>query len=152
VSVSLQDLLGSVLGGQSAGGGAPAGSVGGLAGGGGGGGGTGALIAALAPAVGSLLAGGGLSKILSGFQAKGFSSQADSWVSGGENKPISPTDVKQVLEPQEIAQVAQQANISEDQAAEVLAQAIPAAVDKATPDGTVPNPEEVDAALQLAPK
>jgi uncharacterized protein YidB (DUF937 family) len=116
--------------------------------GGGGGGGQSALIGALAPALIGLLSGGGLSKILQGFEAKGFSSQADSWVSTGENQPISGADVKTVLDQGQIAEVAQQAGITEDQAADVLAEAIPVAVDRATPDGTVPDDAAVDAELQ----
>ena len=53
-----------------------------------------------------------------------------------------------MLDQGQIAQVAQQAGITEDQAADVLAEAIPAAVDRATPDGRVPDDAAVDAELQ----
>jgi hypothetical protein len=93
----------------------------------------------LIPVITELLAGGGLSKLLEAFKAKGMSAQADSWVGTGENQPISAADVKEVVGQEKIAEVAKQANISEDQAADVLAQAIPAAVDHVTPEGDVPD-------------
>ena len=139
--MGVDDLLGGLLGKQGGSGG-----LGGMLGGSGGG--QSALIAALAPALMGLLANGGLSKILQGFQAKGFSSQADSWVSTGQNQPISGADVQQVVDRGELAQVAQQAGISEEQAADVLAEAIPAAVDRVTPEGNVPDDDAIDAALR----
>jgi uncharacterized protein YidB (DUF937 family) len=77
-----------------------------------------------------------------------MSAQADSWVGRGENQPISAADVKAVVGQEKIAEVAKQANISEDQAADVLAQAIPTAVDHVTPEGGVPDTSKVDEKLQ----
>jgi len=106
-----------------------------------------AIISALTPALGSLLAGGGLAKLLQGFQAKGLSRQADSWVSKGENKPISASDVHEVLGKEQIADFARQANISESEAAEALATVLPAAVDHVTPEGSIPASLEFDTAV-----
>ena len=72
--------LGDLLGGL-AGGGADAGLggiLGGLTGGGAGkGGGMGGLLTGLLPMVGEMLAGGGLQKVLGGFQANGLAEQAE---------------------------------------------------------------------------
>jgi len=94
----LDDLIGS-LSKQSGGGGGGEGGIadllGGLLGGGSGAPGaksgvnTGALIGGLAPVVIGMLKSGGLQKLLSGFQDNGMAEQADSWVSRGENKPVS---------------------------------------------------------------
>jgi uncharacterized protein YidB (DUF937 family) len=130
---SLDEVLGGVLGQRASGGS---------------GGGQSAALQALIPAVTALLAGGGLSKLLDSFKANGLGEQADSWVAKGENKPISASDVQNAVGQEKIAEVAREANISEDQAADVLAQAIPAAVDHATPDGFAPDPAKVDERLQ----
>jgi uncharacterized protein YidB (DUF937 family) len=131
---SLDEVLGGVLG-KSATGGAGAGT------------GQSAALNTLIPMVVSLLAGGGLSKLLEAFKAKGMGAQADSWVGTGQNQPISAADVKEVVGQEKIAEVAKQANISEDQAADVLAQAIPAVVDHVTPEGDVPDASKVDEKL-----
>ncbi len=47
------------------------------------------LLTALMPVIITMLANGGLSKILSGMKGKGLSAQADSWVGKGENLPIT---------------------------------------------------------------
>jgi uncharacterized protein YidB (DUF937 family) len=56
--------------------------------------------------------------------------------------------VQKVIGQEKIAQVAREANIPEDQAAHVLAEAIPAAVDHVTPEGGVPDAAQVDENLQ----
>ncbi len=50
------------------------------------------------PALLGMLGGGGLSKIMSGFEANGLTSAVDSWTSGSDNEPVSPDQVRQVLD------------------------------------------------------
>ena len=139
MSSPLESILGSALGG---------GGIGSLLGGGRGGGGGGAgVIGALAPALIGMLAGGGLSKIMSGLSSAGMDDKAKSWVSNDANKPLSPDDVKQVVDHDQIAQVAQKAGISHDEAAGVIAQALPAIVNHLTPDGQLPDPATADQQL-----
>ena len=95
----------------------------------------GGLLTALLPVVGGMLAGGGLQKVLSGFQANGLAAQADSWVGTGENEPISGADVRKVVGDEELAKIAAQLGVSEDEAADAVAQVLPAVVDKVSPDG-----------------
>jgi|SRR5688572_23558871 uncharacterized protein YidB (DUF937 family) len=153
----LDDLIGS-LSKQSGGGGGGEGGIadllGGLLGGGSGAPGaksgvnTGALIAGLAPVVIGMLKSGGLQKLLSGFQDNGMAEQADSWVSRGENKPVSGGDMKVVLGEQEVKQVAEQAGIPEDEAADVLAKVVPEVVNGLTPNGQVPSDADLEKLLQ----
>ena len=151
----LDDLLGGLLG-SSSGGGAGGGLqdvLGGLLGGGAGGGSlstkaggmnVGALAAALAPIVMKLVKGGGLSKLVQNAQASGLSSEADSWVGTGENQPVSGEQMKSVVGHDVVQQVAQQAGISEDEAAGVLAQVVPQVVNGLTPNGQVPAADDLD--------
>lgn len=145
----LGDLLGGVLGGGGGGGGL--GSVlGGMLGGGGSGGGSGAgagVLKALLPMVIGMLSGGGLAKILGGMRTSGLSAQADSWVGTGANDAIGADDVRRIVDPSDLAAVASQLGVDEDEAAEALAQVLPHAVDHVTEDGQEPDEQGLDAAL-----
>ena len=131
----LQDILGGVLGG---GGGASTGTRSG------GGVNMGALVATLGPLIAKFLQGGGLSKIVQGAQASGLSAQADSWVGTGANKPLPPSEVRAVIGDDAVHEVAREAGISDDEAADVLAAVVPEVVNGLTPNGQVPSDEEVD--------
>jgi uncharacterized protein YidB (DUF937 family) len=159
--LGLDDLLGGLLGGGSGSSGASAGAgglqdiLGGLLGGGGGGGGSaatksgggvnmGALVATLGPLVAKFLQGGGLSKIIQSAQANGLGAQADSWVGTGANEPLAPSQVRAVVGEDAVQQVAREAGVSEDEAADVLAAVVPQLVNGLTPNGQVPSDQEVD--------
>ena len=157
--LGLDDLLGGLLGGggsvasgASAGAGGLQDLLGGPLGGGGGSAGTksgggvnmGALVATLGPLIAKFLQGGGLSKIMQGAQANGLSAQADSWVGTGANEPLAPSQVRAVVGEDAVQQVAQEAGISEDEAADVLAAVVPQMVNGLTPNGEVPSDQEVD--------
>jgi uncharacterized protein YidB (DUF937 family) len=156
----LNDLLGGLLGGATGGGGGAQGGglggledvLGGLLGGGASGSsGTvtkGVDVAAVAAALGPLLAklvkGGGLSKMVSGAQASGLSAQADSWVGTGGNAPVSGQEVRGVVGDDAVDELARNAGISHDQAADVLAHVVPQVVSGLTPDGQLPADDDLD--------
>ena len=139
MSSPLDELLGGLLGGSGA-----QGALGSLLGGSRGGG---SPLNALLPVVTGMLAGGGLSKLVSGMQSAGLEDKAKSWISHGANASISPDEVKQVVGQNQIADVAARAGVSHDEAAALIAQALPAVVDHVTPDGTVPDAAAVDQSL-----
>ena len=139
MSSPLDELLGGLLGGSGA-----QWALGSLIGGSRGGG---SPLNALLPVVTGMLAGGGLSKIVSGMQSAGLEDKAKSWIAKGENKPISADEVKQVVPAEKIAEVAQKAGVSHDDAAGLIAQALPAVVSHVTPDGHVPADGALDQAL-----
>lgn len=128
----LGDILGGVLGGVGRGG-APSGM--------------GGMLAVLLPLLGSLLAGGGLQRILSGLQANGLSAQADSWVSTGANEPVSGDAIRQVLGDDELSRIAEQLGVSHEEAAAAVADVLPLVVDHATPEGRLPDESGLDAVL-----
>lgn len=130
----LQDILGGLLGGAS-GGGSPGTSAGGMN--------MGAIAAALGPLLGNLLKGGGLSSLLGNAKTSGLSAQADSWVGTGDNQPVSGQEIKGVVGDNAVSQLAQQAGISEDEAADVLAKVVPQVVNGLTPGGQVPSDDEL---------
>jgi uncharacterized protein YidB (DUF937 family) len=148
----LDDILGGLMGGKGGSGGLDD-MLGGLLGGGrGGGGGGGSAMGALLPVLAGLLAGGGLSKVLGGLKANGLSAQADSWVGTGTNEPVTGSQVEQAIGKEQMQQIAQQLGVSESEAAEAVAQALPEVVDKVSPEGQLPPEQDLDAAFDKLAK
>lgn len=86
---------------------------------------------------------GGLGGLLDQFRQKGFGDQADSWVGTGANQPLPPHAVGEVIGDDQIAQMAQQAGISTDEARSGLSQLLPEVIDHLTPDGQVPASDQL---------
>lgn len=146
----LDDLIGGLLGGKGGAGGALGGVLGDLTGGAKGGlGGVGGnpMIGMLLPLVGGLLAGGGLQKLLAGFQERGLGAQADSWVGRGENEPVTAEQVAEVVGPDKVKQIAQQLGVSHEEAAAGIAAVLPHVVDHVSPEGQLPPDTEIDSTL-----
>jgi uncharacterized protein YidB (DUF937 family) len=80
---------------------------------------------------------GGVQGIIDQFQKQGLGPTVQSWVGTGENQPISPAQVHQALGSDAVNQLAAKLGIPPDEMAAKLADILPKAVDKATPDGTV---------------
>jgi uncharacterized protein YidB (DUF937 family) len=108
----------------------------GLLGGQGGGG-----LAKLLPAVLGMVGGaGGVGGLLSKLQQGGLGEQAKSWVSPqATNAPVSGQQVTEALGQEKIDELAKQAQVSPQEAADGLATVLPATVDKLTPQGEVPK-------------
>ena len=81
---------------------------------------------------------GGLSAIVAKLQQAGFGDQVKSWIGTGQNLPITAEQLQQVLGSDTAKQLAARFNIPLDQLSKVLAQALPRAVDGASPNGTLP--------------
>ena len=131
----LEDLLGGLLGGGASGGAGGAGGglqdiLGGMLGGGSAGCATGTKA-------------GGMN-LVQNAQANGLTSEADSWVGTGENQQVSADQMKNVVGHDVVQQVAQEAGISEDEAAGVLAQVVPQVVNGLTPNGQLPSDDDLD--------
>lgn len=125
----LGGLLGGGQGGASGGGNILGSLLGSLMGGGGASGAQAAGGAANNPL-------GGLLEMLS---RSGLLDQAQSWVGPGANQPVSADQIKEALPGDTLRKVAEDAGVSTDQAADQIAQVLPAAVDKLTPNGAVPS-------------
>lgn len=128
-SGGLGDLLGGILGGSARGGSGLGGNP---------------MLRMLLPLVAGMLMNGGLQKILGQLQQSGKGAKGQSWVSTGPNEPADADDIRAALSEQELAQIAQQLGVSEDEAAEAVAQVLPDVVDQATPEGELPDDAELD--------
>jgi uncharacterized protein YidB (DUF937 family) len=82
---------------------------------------------------------GGLNGLIQQFREKGVGDIVSSWVSNGQNLPISSDQLSSVLGSGPLAQIAEKAGITPDQASSALSQILPHVVNHATPDGAPPE-------------
>jgi uncharacterized protein YidB (DUF937 family) len=82
---------------------------------------------------------GGMGAVLDKFRQKGMSSQAQSWMSTGDNQPIDGQAVEQVVGQDELRQMAQRVGVPEEEVAQAFAEIMPEMVDKMTPEGQLPQ-------------
>jgi uncharacterized protein YidB (DUF937 family) len=130
----LGGALGSVFGrsaqdegGSSVGGGAP------LAG-------KGAILAMLLPlAMQWVQRNGGVGAVLDRFRQQGHGQQVASWVSTGQNEPVSASAVSDVVGDDELSRLSQQLGVPQDEVAHGFAQILPQVVNHLTPQGDVPG-------------
>ncbi|MEU7075786.1 YidB family protein [Streptomyces narbonensis] len=120
--------------------------LGGLLGGGGQGGGGGAgVLGSLLGALAGGKSGGGadganpLGGLIDMLTKSGLVDQAQSWVGTGRNQPVSGAQIAEALPDDTLQKVAADAGVSPQEAADQLARSLPQAVDKLTPDGSVPS-------------
>ena len=73
------------------------------------------------------------------FHDKGLGSLVSSWVSTGQNLPISADQIQHALGSDQVKELAAKAGISPEAASSHLAQLLPMLVDKLTPNGQVPE-------------
>jgi len=82
---------------------------------------------------------GGLQGVVSEFEKNGLGATVKSWVGTGANHPISPDEVHKVLGPDLLQQLSQKSGLSVPELTQKLAQVLPQAVDKLTPEGAIPK-------------
>ena len=82
---------------------------------------------------------GGVQGIVNQFEKNGLGATVRSWVGTGPNDPVAPGDVHRVLGPDLLQQLAAKSGLPVQELVEKLAQVLPQAVDRLTPDGTIPK-------------
>jgi uncharacterized protein YidB (DUF937 family) len=87
---------------------------------------------------------GGINGLIQRFHENGAGDVVSSWIGNGENKPIDPGTLTNVLGSGAVGEMAQKAGVSSDQISGMLAAVLPHLVDKATPDGQVPPEGKLD--------
>lgn len=83
---------------------------------------------------------GGMNGVLQQLQQNGYGQQVASWLGHGPNDPITAQDLGQALNNDHVRQVAEGMGIPYDQLLQGMAQALPDAVDKHSPDGQLQTP------------
>jgi uncharacterized protein YidB (DUF937 family) len=93
----------------------------------------------IAGAIGGLVGGqGGLQGLLDTLGRGGLQDVAQSWVGTGGNQSVDPDRLGAALGPDRVNQLSQQSGLSIPQLLPMLAGALPAIIDRLTPDGRVP--------------
>lgn len=80
---------------------------------------------------------GGLDGVLEKFNQAGLGNLVASWVGKGENMPISPNQITEVLGGTTIADMAAKFGLTPEMLSAQIAEHLPNVVDKMTPDGKV---------------
>src|SRR3954452_3306581 len=105
-------------------------------------GGIGGRLGQLSSSLGGASAGGilsgGLSDLVDRFRQNGHAETADSWVGTGPNKPITPPQLQQAIDPDVLDALSKQTGLSQEELLGRLSRELPNALDKYTPQGRVP--------------
>ena len=82
---------------------------------------------------------GGLAELVDRFKQNGHGNTADSWVSTGPNKQITPPQLEQAIGPDVLDTLTKQTGLSREELLQRLSRNLPEAVDKYTPQGRLPS-------------
>jgi uncharacterized protein YidB (DUF937 family) len=86
---------------------------------------------------------GGLGELLQRFQQSGYGDLVNSWIGTGSNRPIAPDQLNQALSPETVDELSQQTGVPRHEVLSELSQALPTMVDRLTPEGRVPDQQEM---------
>jgi len=106
-----------------------------------------ALVSLLSSKDASVGGTGGLGGLVQAFQGKGMGDMISSWISTGPNPPATADQIASVLGPQTLSQFAAKAGVSQGEAGGLLATLLPAMIDRLTPQGQVPPPNDLESSL-----
>lgn len=95
------------------------------------------LLQAVAGLLGKDSSLGGLAGLVQAFQKNGLGEIVNSWVSTGQNLPVTPNQVEQGLGSDLLNQLASKVGLSSSAASSQLAGLLPDLVDKLTPNGKI---------------
>jgi uncharacterized protein YidB (DUF937 family) len=96
---------------------------------------------------------GGLGGLQEQLQKGGLGAQTRSWVEPGQNETVSAAQVREALGDDAVDEVAARAGVSREEAADGLAGLLPQLVDGLTPEGRVPDNDQLRGMLGgLAPQ
>lgn len=82
---------------------------------------------------------GGISGLQQMFHSQGLGSVISSWIGTGQNLPIAPDQLQNVLHSEALQNAAQKFGIDPSQLTGMMSQLLPHVVDKLTPNGQVPE-------------
>jgi uncharacterized protein YidB (DUF937 family) len=86
---------------------------------------------------------GGLQGLAQRFQQGGLGDILNSWVGTGQNQPIDPGDLSQILGRDRLNQMSKEAGVPPQQGSSVLAVLLPQIIDRLTPQGQVPQQDQL---------
>ncbi len=95
---------------------------------------------------------GGITGLIQKFNEKGLGDHMSSWISTGENLPISADQIKDVLGSDKIKELASKLNLGEHDTSKSLADLLPQLIDRLTPDGSVPDQDMLSQGIDMFKK
>lgn len=90
---------------------------------------------------------GGLGGLVSAFEQQGLGHLISGWVSTGPNPGISAEQMSSVLGADTLSQFAGKAGVPVGEVGSLLANLLPTAIDRLTPDGKLPDAGKLDETL-----
>jgi uncharacterized protein YidB (DUF937 family) len=90
---------------------------------------------------------GGLAGLVQAFQGRGMGDIMSSWISTGPNPPATADQITRALGHDTVSQFAAKAGVPAGEAGGLLASLLPAMVDRLTPQGQVPESNDLESAL-----
>ena len=87
---------------------------------------------------------GGLRDLMGQFQQSGQGEVAKSWVGTGPNRQITPDVLAKVLSEEQIATLMAHTGLSREELLRGMSEELPRTVDTLTPEGHVPDADEMD--------
>jgi uncharacterized protein YidB (DUF937 family) len=99
------------------------------------------------PGMGGMGGMGGLGGLLEQLTRNGYGQQAASWVGTGPNEALPAQAWSDVFGSDQLAAIATQAGVSEDDARNGLSELMPQVVDRLTPQGQIPPQDQLLASL-----
>ncbi len=82
---------------------------------------------------------GGVEGLLNLFKEAGLGDVVSSWLAQGENLPISPEQILEVLGSEQVTKLAESFGVDAGRAGELLSEFLPKAVDQLSPNGEMPQ-------------
>jgi len=106
-----------------------------------------AILSLLSSKQGSIGGPGGLAGLVQAFQGQGMGDMISSWISTGPNPPATAAHVTKAIGPDTLSQFAAQAGIPQGEAGGLLASLLPSVIDQLTPQGKVPESNDLESSL-----
>jgi uncharacterized protein YidB (DUF937 family) len=97
---------------------------------------------------GSVLS-GGVGDLVERFRQTGQGEAAESWIKRGPNQQVAPDQLERAIGPEMLNDLVQRTGLSRQELLSRLAQVLPEAVDKFTPDGRLPTENEANRFSQV---
>lgn len=116
------------------------------------GGNTADLLSGLTHLLGGQGGVGGLAGLVQLFNQGGLGHIIQSWISTGQNLPISPAQLQQVLGQGPLQHLAAKTGMAPDALTQQLSQLLPQVVDKLTPEGKLPSGDLLGEAMGMLKK
>lgn len=91
---------------------------------------------------------GGLQGLIWKLSRNGLGQQAQSWVSTGENQPVTGSQVREAMDARQLKAIADQAGLSPEDTSDQLARVLPVVVNQATPQGQLPDNDPFASGLE----